>query len=99
MALGDSKPHPFRHFVPLSPLAGTAFGLVVAQTKRLPERGAGTALAVTEGLRQAKSCELIYNPSGFRSRETYLPFQGRLLGRRLHKPKGSPDGELSPIGD
>ena len=32
-------------------------------TKRLPGRGAGTALAVTEGLRQAKSCELIYNPS------------------------------------
>ena len=32
-------------------------------TKRLPVRGAGTAQAVTEGLKQTKNCKLLYNPS------------------------------------
>ena len=31
--------------------------------KRLPGRGAGTAQAVTEGLKQTKNCNLLYNPS------------------------------------
>ena len=36
------------------------------ESDRLPGRGAGTAQAVTDGLKQTKSNGLLYNPSGFR---------------------------------
>ena len=86
VALGSFESFPFRLLIAFAatfPVNGDSFWLVVAPQKRLPGRGAGTALAVTEGLRQTERCELLYNPSG--SLRSPPPLSGQAGGNTNQK--------------
>ena len=95
--LGRFESFPFRLLIAFAsafPVNGDSFWLVVAP-KRLPGRGAGTALAVTEGLRQTERCELLYNPSGsLRSPQRWLEY-GRLAALPLAILPIPPDSPLA----
>ena len=64
-ALGISEPFPFRPltpFVSTFPACGDSFWFEFAPHQKGSPNGAGTAQAVTEGLKQTGICKLLYNP-------------------------------------
>ena len=65
----------------------------------LPGRGAGTAQAVTEGLKQTKRCELLYNPSV--SLRSPPPLSGQADDNSNQKlsPRAGDSSRARPVGD
>ena len=64
--LGISEPFPFCHGLRRDtfPVNGDSFWVVLAQCQKAPRPGSWQTEGLTEGLRQAKRNELLFNPSG-----------------------------------